>query len=103
MIYHVYFEHVKNRYADESDKKKFAEVIKNSDDFFVFIIAENQETDWNYFVSNYGLKEYIQFKFARQTTNINYPSLGRRLMMYILSTKKLEGNEYVPGTFCGRN
>jgi hypothetical protein len=102
MIYHVYFERAGGQWADPSKVKDLVAAIKNSDDFFVFALNNRQmkEERWPTFVAKHGLEEYIQLRLPRPITNINYPTEGRKLHLFVLSTQKMEGEKYVSGTFC---
>jgi hypothetical protein len=102
MIYSVYFDKVSGMYASVPRQEALITAIKTSGDFFVFILNNTQmEGRWNTFLAKHGLRGFIQFEFTRPVTNINYPSDGRKLHLFVLSTKKMEGDKYVSGTFCG--
>ena len=66
------------------------QVLENTDDYFIWIIADGQDEMWGQFLNKYKLKEYIHFNMDKRTWNPNYisSSYRPRLRLVIMKGKK---------------
>jgi len=54
-------------------------------DFFVFIITNEQQEQWDEWITTQKLNDLIIYEMPNYVSNCNYPDMGRRLKLYVLS------------------
>jgi len=78
-------------WADKSiNLREFlAEYIKESkEDSFVFILVNSQINEFNLWLTEKGLEEYVAYRMERPVTNGNHPQNGRNLTLVVMASKE---------------
>ena len=66
-------------------KKIYAQIIKEStEDSFVFILTNSQLKEFEEWIKQNELEDYVMYKMPRPVTNDVHPENGRNLTLYVL-------------------
>lgn len=77
------------KFYNKNLRTMLAKAIKESPQHtFIFITTIGQTDQWDAFVNQNDLKDYITFEPKRAITNGNHNDQGRRLYLHVLKGKK---------------
>lgn len=76
-----------NRKTVNRQESLATQIKESKDDSFTFIITGAQEPDFEKWIKDFNLEEYIMYKQPYQVTNPVHSYKGRNLRLYVLQSK----------------
>lgn len=65
----------------------FKENLDSCRDYFIFIIAKYQQEEWQKFMKDYEMEQYLHWEMPCMVTNHVHEGVGRALKVYIFKGK----------------